>query len=411
MRIFSGSAHRGTTLAVIAAAEAAVIVACAAIGGASWIAPLLIGVVLGAVAALAALDASSAGPPVATPAADALIDSVTSLPNTDKLLEDLRGALQGSSAERALTLYLFSLNGFKEYNDAYGDACGDALLGWLARKLRDAVGDYGNAYRLRGVSFALLAGGSERFTNELVASAASALNEVGEGFQIFCDVGRAVLPAEAVSPEAALELAARRAHKTSLERYVLSGRRAPANAAEALRMVRPRDDVAALAGRLALRLGVPGREIEHVEAAVHLCDVGNVALPRAVLDYPGKLLGDEWKFILLHTLVGERLLGGGLGMEAVARLVRSSHERWDGAGYPDKLAGDAIPMGSRIVFVCSAFRDMTSDRPHHAALEPADALAQLELGAGSQFDPAVVQAFREELQLSLEPGPVSASAA
>jgi HD-GYP domain-containing protein (c-di-GMP phosphodiesterase class II) len=80
----------------------------------------------------------------------------------------------------------------------------------------------------------------------------------------------------------------------------------------------------------------------------------------------------------------------------VARLVRHSHERWDGTGYPDNLAGPEIPLGSRIVFVCSAFHDMTSDRPHHPALEPADALAQLERGAGNQFDPTVVRAFRAE---------------
>src|SRR5207302_442456 len=79
-------------------------------------------------------------------------------------------------------------------------------------------------------------------------------------------------------------------------------------------------------------------------------DVGNVAVPRAVLGYPGKITGPAWQFIHLHTLVGERLLAGPLGMEPVSRLVRHSHERWDGAGYPDELAGGAIPLGSRIVF-------------------------------------------------------------
>ena len=82
--------------------------------------------------------------------------------------------------------------------------------------------------------------------------------------------------------------------------------------------------------------------------------------------------------------------------EPVARLVRHSHERWDGLGYPDAIAGEAIPLGSRIVFVCSAFHDMTSDRPHHAALERSDALVQLERGAGTQFDPSVVAAFCAE---------------
>jgi HD-GYP domain-containing protein (c-di-GMP phosphodiesterase class II) len=84
-------------------------------------------------------------------------------------------------------------------------------------------------------------------------------------------------------------------------------------------------------------------------------------------------------------------------MEEVAKLVRSSHERWDGSGYPDGLAGEEIPLGSRIVFVCSAFHDMTSDRPHQPALEPAQALAELQRGAGTQFDPRVVEAFAHEL--------------
>ena len=136
---------------------------------------------------------------------------------------------------------------------------------------------------------------------------------------------------------------------------------------------------------------------------MQLCDIGNVAVPAAVLGYPGKINGPEWQFILLHTLVGERLLAGPLGMEAVAGLVRYSHERWDGSGYPHGLAGDAIPLGSRIIFVCSAFQDMTSDRPHRAALDPADALVQLERGAGSQFDPKVVDALLDIAPPSLMP--------
>jgi HD-GYP domain-containing protein (c-di-GMP phosphodiesterase class II) len=101
--------------------------------------------------------------------------------------------------------------------------------------------------------------------------------------------------------------------------------------------------------------------------------------------------------------VGERLLAAGLGMEAVATLVRSSHERWDGSGYPDGLAGEAIPLGSRIVFVCSAFHDMISERPHSPALEPTQALAELERGAGTQFDPDVVNAFREDFEATFVP--------
>ena len=360
--------------------------------------PLLIGLVVGAivgalVTTLIFLGRSGGRGGEAPAAGKAQSDPVTGLPTHDRLVADLKRELEGGSE---VTLYLLSLDGFKDYNDAYGDVCGDALLGWLGRKLRDAVGSYGGAYRMRGVSFALLAAGSERFANSLCASAASALSENGDGFQISCDVGSARLPREVTHPREALELAARRASQAAGERHVKSGRRAPSDAIEALRLVRSRQDVAALATAIARRLDVPEAEIGQIENAMHLCDVGNVAVPRAVLSYPGKITGPEWEFILLHTVVGARLIAGPLGLEPVAPLVRYSHERWDGAGYPDGLAGEAIPLGSRIVFVCSAFHDMTSDRPHHEALEPADALVQLERGAGSQFDPAVVAAFRAE---------------
>jgi GGDEF domain-containing protein len=387
---------RRTSIVAVAIAEVAVIGAVAIVGGGGWLLGMVVGAILGVVATLTVVGHSNEARTAAgEPVAEAQVDPVTGLPTHEKLVADLQEALDAGD-DRVLTLYLFSLDGFKDYNSAYGDACGDALLGWLARKLRDAVGSYGNAYRIRGGSFALLAVGSERFTSALCASAASALSENGDGFQIYCDVGQAALPAEAPSPRAALELAARRASQHGSERHVKSGRRAPGDAIEALRLVRSRRDVAAFATGIARRLDVPEAEIETIERAIHLCDVGNVAVPGAVLGYPGKINGPEWQFILLHTLVGERLLAGPLGMDAVARVVRNSHERWDGSGYPDGLAGNAIPLGARIVFVCSAFHDMTSDRPHHAALDPADALAQLKRGAGSQFDPKVVEAFYAE---------------
>ncbi len=366
--------------------------------------PLLIGfisgAILGSVLTLLLLSRSGRSGGQAHASGEVANDPVTGLATHERLVADLRRELDGGNE---VTLYLFALDGFKDYNDAYGDVCGDALLGWLGRKLRDAVGAYGSVYRMRGGSFALLAVGSERFTNALCATAASALSESGDGFQISCDVGSATLPGEAALGREALELAARRATKAAGGRHVKSGRRAPSDAIEALRLVRSRQDVAALAVAIARRMDVPEGEIGDVENAMHLCDVGNVAVPRAVLSYPGKITGPEWQFILLHTVVGARLIAGPLGLEPVDRLVRHSHERWDGAGYPDGLAGGAIPLGSRIVFVCSAFHDMTSDRPHHPALEPVDALAQLERGAGGQFDPAVVAAFRAEFLGESEP--------
>lgn len=402
MRISVGPAHRAWMFAGLMLGGAGLLAAGAVLGGATWVAVMLTGALAGAGATFAVTRAGG------TARSDSLsfpalsIDPITGLPDAERLLTDLQLAIDGTGGDRVCMLYVFALDGFKDYNDAYGDACGDALLAWLAGKLLAVVGERGSAYRMRGGNFALLAPGSERFTASLRDSAVSELHEIGDGFHISCALGTATLPTEAIGPQAALELAVRRAHRQRAERLGKPGLRAPTDPTEALRLVRPRYDMAALARRIARRLHLAPADIEHLEAAVHLCDLGNLAVPRDVLGRAGKLPGQEWRFILLHTIVGERLLAAGLGMEAVAALVRSSHERWDGSGYPDRLSGDEIPIGSRIVFVCSAFHDMTSERPHQPALEPAEALSELERGSGAQFDPEVVSAFRQEFALMFD---------
>jgi diguanylate cyclase (GGDEF)-like protein len=364
-----------------------------------WIVGVVAGGLLGGLATLTALGLSAASR--GSPAADRHphLDPVTGLPNAEKLRADLTAARHTEQPHPRLVLYLFALQGLKKYNDAYGERCGDALLAWLARKLRDAVADRASVYRLLGGSFAVLVAGPEQATSEVRSAATAALHEVGEGFMISCAVGESPA-AEASSPEQAIELAERRAHADRGTDHREPRLRPPEDPLEALRLVRPRYDVGALATRIGRRLGVPIGELDDLEAAARLRDVGNMAVPTAVLTHAGELPGQEWEFIRLHTIVGERLLATNFGMEKVARLVRSSHERWDGSGYPDGLSGHEIPLGSRIVFVCSAFQDMTSERPHRPALEAGAALEELERGAGSQFDPEIVRTFREEFALS-----------
>jgi two-component system cell cycle response regulator len=111
----------------------------------------------------------------------------------------------------------------------------------------------------------------------------------------------------------------------------------------------------------------------------------------------GPLDDEEWSFMRRHTLIGESMLSAAPALHAAARIVRSSHERYDGRGYPDGLRGEQIPLASRIVFVCDAYHAMTSDRPYGVTASRADALAELHACAGSQFDPAVVKAFRAEV--------------
>ena len=107
-----------------------------------------------------------------------------------------------------------------------------------------------------------------------------------------------------------------------------------------------------------------------------------------------------------HTIIGDRILGAAPAMRPVAEIVRASHERWDGAGYPDGLAGEQIPLGARIVSVCDAFHAMTTPRPYQRTLTREEALAELRRCAGTQFDPAVVEAF---CALAVEPPAARAS--
>ena len=127
--------------------------------------------------------------------------------------------------------------------------------------------------------------------------------------------------------------------------------------------------------------------------AAELHDVGKVAIPDAIINKPGPLDDDEWAFMRRHTLIGERIVAAAPALGAVAQLVRASHERWDGDGYPDAIAGEDIPLGARIVAVCDAYDAIVSDRPYRRGRSAAEAMVELHRCAGTQFDPAVVDAF------------------
>jgi HD-GYP domain-containing protein (c-di-GMP phosphodiesterase class II) len=152
-------------------------------------------------------------------------------------------------------------------------------------------------------------------------------------------------------------------------------------------------DVASLAEAVADRMGLAKEEVEHISQAAELHDIGKVAIPDAILHKPAPLDEAEWAFIRRHTLIGERIIDAAPALGRVAALVRSSHERYDGDGYPDGLAGQEIPLGARIVAICDAFDAMTTDRAYRQAMSSESALLELRRCAGNQFDPVVVEVF------------------
>jgi putative nucleotidyltransferase with HDIG domain len=152
-------------------------------------------------------------------------------------------------------------------------------------------------------------------------------------------------------------------------------------------------DVVELVLAVADRLGLSPGDRRRAEFAALLHDVGKVKVPAEIINKPGPLDDAEWEIMKTHTILGEEMLeqiGGLLG--EVGKIVRSCHERWDGKGYPDGLAGDEIPLGSRIIAVCDALDAMLSDRSDRPALSLEEAAQELHDGAGAQFDPDVVEA-------------------
>jgi two-component system, cell cycle response regulator len=324
---------------------------------------------------------------------EASTDSLTGMANRRQLVADLDDVLH---AGRPATLALFDLDGFKLYNDTYGHPAGDALLIRLGHALDAAVAGRGRAYRMGGDEFCVVV--HSRFSPAMVDACIDALTEAGPGFSIKPSGGAVEVPREAGTSADALKTADQRMYEQKR-----GGRRSPGHqsAEVLLGVVAERDrelgeravGVTELAGKVARRLGLTPDDADDVAHAAQLQDIGKVGVPDAILGKPGPLAPDELEFIHRHTLIGERIVSRAPALEGVAKLVRSSHERWDGSGYPDGLAGTEIPLGARIISVCDAFDAMVSSRPYRPDMTADEALAELHRCAGEQFDPDVVEAL------------------
>ena len=329
---------------------------------------------------------------------EARTDSLTGLRNRRSLMADLEVQLRLARVGAPRALLLFDLDGFKEYNDAFGHPAGDGLLVRLAARLSEAVGADGEAYRLGGDEFCVLVAPGRDGIDPMLAACSAALHERGDGFEVSTSFGVVLLPEEADTPTLALQLADRRMYARKGGRRMSAAHQSRDVLVRTLSERRPElrlrlRDIGELALAVGRELHMGPEGLDEVARAAELHDVGKIAVPDAILDKPGSLDPVEWSFMRRHPLIGERILLAAPALRPVARLVRSSHERFDGGGYPDGLRGDEIPLGARIVAVCDAFDAMTTDRPYREAVSEADAVGELRHCAGTQFDPMVVEAF------------------
>jgi diguanylate cyclase (GGDEF)-like protein len=337
----------------------------------------------------------------------ALTDALTGLPNRRKFLADLRESIAHADPQSPQLLVLFDLNGFKRYNDSYGHLAGDALLARLGASLAAAVEPRGRAYRLGGDEFCTLTRLGALSVDAAIAGAAAALSERGPGFMVTASQGSVVLPHEANDATGALKLADERLYAQKGSRQgVSAGQQIGGVLMQALHESEPdlshhMREVAALSHAVGRRLNLSNEALDELTRAAELHDVGKMAIPDAVWNRPGPLGEKDLELVRQHTIVAERILNVAPPMRGVARLVRASHERYDGRGYPDRLAGEEIPLGARIITVCDAFEAMIADRCYREPLEIPEALAELRRCAGTQFDPKVVEAFCEELSVRM----------
>jgi two-component system cell cycle response regulator len=322
-------------------------------------------------------------------------DPLTGLHNRGRLAMDLRDELEHAEQDGPRVLAMFDLDGFKLYNDTFGHAAGDALLKRLGARLAAAAGDFGSAYRVGGDEFCLLVT-SGSHAEQIVQQASQALHIEGSGFSVSASHGSVWIPSEADTPDEALQLADKRMYIEKRSSRASARSQAQDVLMRALREREPGlaqhvDNVANLAAAVARHFISDADDLDVIGRAAELHDIGKMAVPDAILNKPGPLDDEEWAFIKDHTLVGERILSSAEALTPVAEIVRSSHERWDGAGYPDGLADDEIPLGARIIFVCDAFTAMTDDRPYSPAKTDEEAIAELRACSGTQFDPRIVE--------------------
>jgi diguanylate cyclase (GGDEF)-like protein len=325
-------------------------------------------------------------------------DPLTNTLNRRGFEELVESALAAAGRSgQPVTLMMLDLDGFKKVNDSHGHAVGDELLAWVAQGISTSVRPLDSVGRLGGDEFAVLAPGIARPEAQAMGQ------RVGDvlAAKIRVTSGIACFPEDGSEPDELYRTADRDLY---LRKQVGAGYTANehdlgwAQTVAAAVMSRLGGDcdqsrVRRYAAGLARRKGWRGAELESFVLAAMVHDVGKLPVPDRILQKPGPLDPVEYEEVKRHLVRGAEMVARVEGMTAIAAWLRHAQENWDGTGYPDGLAGEAIPLPARMLRVVSAFHAMTSARPYRDPLSSEEALDQLGRNAGRQFDPGCVEDF------------------
>jgi diguanylate cyclase (GGDEF)-like protein len=353
---------------------------------------------------------------------DALTDHLTGLGNHRAYQAALRERIAESERTgKPFSLCLVDIDNFKTVNDTYGHPVGDDVLVLIGDMLGSR--DHAQAFRFGGDEFAVIFLRDEMSAYRELEEIQGRLEhiEASPSGPVTISAGIASFPAHAENADNLQRRAdgalywskehgknrsclyspsvVRIYSREALERETERSARLRA-AKNLVRFVDARDPltanhsevVSALAEGIGVQLGVDPETVDHLRLAGLLHDLGKIGLPDAILQAPRSLTEEEYAVVKRHPEFGHSLLEG-LGIEPVEEWVLHHHEHWDGSGYPDGLTGEEIPLGARIILVADAFEAITADRPYRPAQTQEAALAELRACAGSQFDPAVIQAL------------------
>ena len=358
---------------------------------------------------------------------DALTGLLSARALRGRLAEEL---VRARRYQRPFAVAVLAVDDFDAIELRHGFKASDELLSVIAERLRQTARSHDLVGRTGPAEFTIMlpdtdAADAQTSLARLLLELESAGEAVLSG--IAASIGLSGLTKEmgAEGLLAAARSACRQAQRTGGNRAVLATELQTAeldstqalqrDAIEALAVALTERDrytgehsaaVIEMSAAVARYMGLRAAEVDRIRSAALLHDIGKVAIPDEILNKPGPLTDDEWRLMREHPVIGERILSVLPGMSAVARIVRHEHERWDGGGYPDGLAGEEIPLGSRIIIAADTYHAITSDRPYRPAAAHTDAVEELTRCAGTQFDPAVTAALIGYLYGQRQAGPV-----